>query len=360
MRGNPRASLRRGERLSEEIRMRIAPSVALVTVTTSALLCAAASAPALTGAPGGAQAPSSPKAGGIEYGVSASVQTRPTITSLSVPTSALAGRPPRIALRIDEKGVGTVYLQLAITSLATHRPAVVANMGWSHTGRTLLAKWPRGASLAPGSYQVSVSAHDHHGATLLRRAHSSGQATLTIKAPPKPSPPPTPAPTPPPAPPATETGLPTPAQTAAAGAVFPAAGAHSFGNPENRFGAPRSGHIHQGQDVLTAEGTPVLAPLSGLIESTSYQAGGAGYYVVEHTSIGFDLFFAHCQLDTFAVSAGQGVSPGQALCHAGQTGDATAPHLHFEMWVGGWQAAGGHPIDPLPYLEAWDRAGAGG
>jgi hypothetical protein len=25
------------------------------------------------------------------------------------------------------------------------------------------------------------------------------------------------------------------------------------------------------------------------------------------------------------------------------------------MWVGGWQAAGGHPIDPLPYLEAWER-----
>jgi hypothetical protein len=25
------------------------------------------------------------------------------------------------------------------------------------------------------------------------------------------------------------------------------------------------------------------------------------------------------------------------------------------MWVGGWQASGGHPIDPLPYLEAWRR-----
>ena len=28
----------------------------------------------------------------------------------------------------------------------------------------------------------------------------------------------------------------------------------SFGGPENRFGAPRAGHIHEGQDVLTAEG----------------------------------------------------------------------------------------------------------
>ncbi len=339
--------------------MRIAPGVALATVTTSALLCGAAPAPALTGAPGGAQAPSAPKAGGIEYGVSAGLPARPLISALSVPSSALAGRPPKVTLRLDEQGVGTVYLQLIIADLTTHRPAVVANMGWSRTGRTLSARWPSGANLAPGSYQVSVSAHDHRGATLLRRAHSSGQATLTIRAAPKPaSPPPTPAPaptTPVPAPAVLAAGVPTPAETAAAGAVFPVAGAHSFGNSENRFGAPRSGHVHQGQDVLTAEGTPVLAPLSGVIESTSFQAGGAGYYVVEHTGAGFDLFFAHCQVGTFAVSAGQGVSPGQALCHAGQTGDATAPHLHFEMWVGGWQAAGGHPIDPLPYLEAWEH-----
>jgi hypothetical protein len=31
----------------------------------------------------------------------------------------------------------------------------------------------------------------------------------------------------------------------------------------------------------------------------------------------------------------------------------------LEVWVGGWQAKGGYPIDPLPYLEAWEH-GAGG
>ncbi len=145
--------------------------------------------------------------------------------------------------------------------------------------------------------------------------------------------------------------MPTPAQTVADGAVFPVQGPHDFGGPENRFGAPREGHIHQGQDVLTAEGTPIVAPLAGTIITASYQAGGAGYYTAEHTSIGFDFMFAHCQASSLAVSEGQSVSAGALLCKAGQTGDATAPHLHFEIWVGGWGV--GHPIDPLPYLEAW-------
>ena len=149
--------------------------------------------------------------------------------------------------------------------------------------------------------------------------------------------------------------MPTPAQTVADGAVFPVAGPHNFGGPEDRYGAPRGNHIHEGQDVLTAEGTPVLAPLPGTITWTSYQAGGAGYYAVEHTSIGLDFMFAHCQAGTLAVSAGETVTAGATLCHAGQTGDATAPHLHLEIWVGGWQAPGGHSIDPLPYLEAWER-----
>ena len=152
-----------------------------------------------------------------------------------------------------------------------------------------------------------------------------------------------------------EAGVPTPAQTLADGAVFPVAGPHSFGGPENRYGAPRSGHIHEGQDVLAAEGTPDLAPLAGTITYTSFQAGGAGYYAVEHTLIGFDLMFAHCKAASLLVGTGQAVAAGQQLCQAGQTGDATGPHLHFEMWVGGWQAVGGHSIDPLPYLEAWEH-----
>lgn len=244
--------------------------------------------------------------------------------------------------------MGTVNVQVAIHDLATRKPAVIANMGWVHTARTLTVSWPHGSSLKVGTYHVSVSAHDHHSGNLKRTAHSSGVMTLTVQAPVK-------AP-PPPAAPVLEAGVPTPAQTVADGAVFPVAGAHSFGGPENRYGAPRSGHIHEGQDILTAEGTPDVAPLAGTITWTSYQAGGAGYYAVEHTLVGFDFMFAHCRAASLTVGPGQAVAAGQQLCQAGQTGDATGPHLHFEMWVGGWQAKGGHSIDPLPYLQAWEGA----
>lgn len=305
---------------------------------------------ALAGEPGGVAAPAGAQAGGSTYSVPAAA-ARPVVESLTVPASVASGSLPKVTLLVAEPGTATVYVRVRIVSLATHDTAVTAELGWVPTARTLTVRWPAGARLAAGSYRVTVGAHDHRNQNILRGAHTSGAATITVQAPaataPKPS---TPAPT--------EAGVPTPAQTAAEHAVFPVQAAHNFGGPENRFGAPRAGHIHEGQDILTAEGSPDVAPFAGSIVTAADQPEGAGYYLVEHTSVGFDFMFAHCEANSFAVSSGQSVTAGQQLCLAGQTGDATAPHLHFEMWVGGWQAAGGHPIDPLPYLEAWEHDGA--
>jgi murein DD-endopeptidase MepM/ murein hydrolase activator NlpD len=135
--------------------------------------------------------------------------------------------------------------------------------------------------------------------------------------------------------------------------AFPVAGRYSYGTAANRFGAPRTGHTHQGQDVLAAEGTPLVSPVSGRVLYRAYQRGGAGNYVVIHGSDHRDYVMMHLQ-STASVSVGSAVRAGQRVGRVGHTGDAQGSHLHFEIWVGGWYA-GGHPIDPLPYLRRWAR-----
>ena len=63
-------------------------------------------AAASAGAAGAAQAPSLARSGGSEYGVASAhvPRQRPVVGLLSVPTTAVAGRPPRVTLRIDEPG----------------------------------------------------------------------------------------------------------------------------------------------------------------------------------------------------------------------------------------------------------------
>jgi hypothetical protein len=127
----------------------------------------------------------------------------------------------------------------------------------------------------------------------------------------------------------------------------------NFGGAGARFGAPRSGHTHQGQDILAPSGTPIVAPAAGTVTFTAYQASGAGYYVVmKEAGQDYSYAFMHLLAGSTAVRTGEQVSRGQRIGSVGATGDAQGPHLHFEIWQGPWQA-GGHPIDPLPYLQQW-------
>jgi murein DD-endopeptidase MepM/ murein hydrolase activator NlpD len=137
------------------------------------------------------------------------------------------------------------------------------------------------------------------------------------------------------------------------GHVFPVRGPHSFGTAENRFGAPRDGHTHQGQDILASSGTPLVAACSGRV-TTVGSGGAAGNYLVIAADDNTDMAYMHL-LSRPAVSEGSRVSAGQFVGRVGQTGDATTPHLHFELWTPHWWA-GGHAFDPLPRLRAWDAA----
>lgn len=150
------------------------------------------------------------------------------------------------------------------------------------------------------------------------------------------------------------TPTPTPSTPPAGHSVFPIAGPHDYGDSGARFGAPRSGHTHGGQDVMAAEGTPLVVPVDGTIRLISYQAAGAGVYVILKDADGtHEYAFMHIQKGSVQVHEGQAVHAGDPLAKVGHTGDAQGPHLHFEEWVGPWQT-GGRAVDPLALLKSWD------
>ena len=160
--------------------MRFARGLALAPLTTMSLCACCATAFAQLDVSGGVRAPSSPLAGGSEYGAAAVFAQRPVVSRLSVPAHANAGRPPRVQLQIDEAAVATVDAQVSVISLSTHKAVITVRMGWVRTGRILTVSWPLGASLRAGGYQVNLSAHDHYGGMLLGGAHAAREARLTI------------------------------------------------------------------------------------------------------------------------------------------------------------------------------------
>ncbi|HLM10440.1 MAG TPA: M23 family metallopeptidase [Thermoleophilaceae bacterium] len=138
------------------------------------------------------------------------------------------------------------------------------------------------------------------------------------------------------------------------GHFFPVAGAFDLGGKDARFGASRPGHVHQGQDIAAAEGTPVVAPFAGTVEWVRYQRRGAGWYIVlDGAGEDRDYVFMHLRRGSLRATIGQRVKSGARLAEVGNTGASSGPHLHFEIWVGGWYQKGGRPIDPLPLLQAW-------
>jgi hypothetical protein len=301
----------------------------LVAATTGANAAAAAGGSEFDGNSGGA-------------GYGAALNRQPVALRFAVsPRKLRADRAPRIVMHIDEPGVRTVRARVVFR--APGGKLLEVKLGDVTTGRDVRGAWPSGARLAPGSYRVSLHVTDAAGQVLARKGNLRGTARLVVVAPPKPKP----------AAPVTPPPAVTAVTPASPDGVFPVQGPHTYGDG---IGAARNGHTHQGVDVLAAEGTPVVAPLAGTILYVDYQPSAAGRYIVMNAVDGRAFFFAHCRTNTIAVTPGQQVAAGASLCGVGHTGDASGPHLHFEIWEGGWRVdKNSHFIDPLPQLKAWDR-----
>ena len=90
--------------------------------------------------------------------------------------------------------------------------------------------------------------------------------------------------------------------------------------------------FHYGVDIAGAEGDSVSCFADGSVGTVGESALLGNYVTVNH-DLGFSTLYAHCS--AIAVSAGQRVQKGEVIASVGATGNATGPHLHFEVHDGG-------------------------
>jgi murein DD-endopeptidase MepM/ murein hydrolase activator NlpD len=293
-------------------------------VAAATLLALALATPALAADGGGAAAPDSPaetrtsakqRAGKSGSGGGARVRRMTLLTSFELRRKRLffLGRSARVEFTLSGRRVAEVRLHVRNASDRSRLATI--DLGEREAGRHSVSftGLETGTALPEGRYLLHIA-----GRNLRRAPSATSTAELEFRH-----------------------------------HIFPVAGAFSWGEEGSRFGAPRKRHRHQGQDLAAAEGTPVVAPRGGVVETVQYQARGAGHYVVvDGESEDYDYVFMHLRSGSIPVTAGQRVRTGQLIGEVGSTGASSGPHLHFEIWVGGWYA-GGEPIDPLPLLQSW-------
>lgn len=106
------------------------------------------------------------------------------------------------------------------------------------------------------------------------------------------------------------------------------------------FGEPRSGGVHPGIDMSAIPETPVVAVVPGIMRHDVGGDGGNGAWLVGIDGVGY--YYAHF---SHYEGADRLVTAGDVIGYVGATGNATGPHLHFEV-----HPAGGPPVDPFATL----------
>ena len=133
---------------------------------------------------------------------------------------------------------------------------------------------------------------------------------------------------------------------------FPVRGPHGTRGGVGEFNAPRNGgRHHKGFDVTGACGTPLAAAVTGTVVKRAYDPRLDGnFIVIRGLGEKRKYWYAH-MVHPSPFQRGDLVHVGEIVGHIGRTGNARTVgcHLHFEIHVNG------RPVNPSPYLRAWDR-----
>jgi len=103
----------------------------------------------------------------------------------------------------------------------------------------------------------------------------------------------------------------------------------------------RGFHRHEGIDIAAPKGTPVRAAEAGRVIESGWLGDYGRIIVVKHAGY-YSTVYAHNRKNK--VSKGDFVERGQVIAEVGATGNASGPHLHFEV------RRDSKPEDPLAFL----------
>jgi len=127
--------------------------------------------------------------------------------------------------------------------------------------------------------------------------------------------------------------------------IWPVEGRLMGGYGERTDPFSGEGAMHTGVDISAPTGTLVRATADGIVTFAAWSSGYGQLVIVSHGG-GYETYYAH--LSRFGVVDGQEVRRGDQVGAVGSTGRVTAPHLHYEVRIGG------APVNPHTYLA---RAG---
>lgn len=103
------------------------------------------------------------------------------------------------------------------------------------------------------------------------------------------------------------------------------------------------GWRHTGLDIGLPLGSPIYAAEDGVVQTSGWNSGGYGYYIIINHGGGWQTLYGHNS--KLYVAAGETVARGQLIAASGSTGRSTGPHLHFEVRINGSR------VNPLGYIR---------
>lgn len=98
--------------------------------------------------------------------------------------------------------------------------------------------------------------------------------------------------------------------------------------------------FHTGVDLAAPTGTPIYAAGDGVVERAGWASGYGRFVLIKHVN-GYETGYGHMSRIAKVTKPGASVHAGEVIGYVGATGDATGPHLHFEIRING------NFVDPL-------------